>query len=611
MNPVADEGLDDLSIPEDLYRQPLAATRKGPLYNAFSYPTKISPESVALFIAAHTEPGQVVLDPFGGTGSTALGALLCSNPPLALKREANRLGLVPHWGPRSAVIYELSPVAAFVAEALCNPPEPALFLRDAEAWLDEAEAESAELYSVNQPDGGHGVLRHAIWTEYLRCPECNQESSLWDLAVQIGPVAIRQEGTCPSCSAVFPIAAAPRAIEEIWDPILGRSVLQRKRRPARIYGRSGRELWSREPTASDGAAVDRARARLNADKVQTKEIPWGDLYRSGYHSGLTHSHHFYTARNLLAMSTLWASIEGQPSESQNALRLLALSYNATHATLLARVVVKHDLNDFALTGAQSGVLYVSGLPVEKNVFQGLRKKATTIARAFGVVRNCAGSVTVVNASSRLIALRDRSVDYVFTDPPFGDFIPYAEVNFLNEVWLGRLTDPREEVVMSPAQGKGSLEYENLLADVLCEVARVLKDDALATVVFHAAKTDVWDALTGAYDKAGLRVARSSFLDKTQGSFKQVTTTGSVRADPTLLLARRRGSDAPSARTLAPVDLVPSLLANNPDLSDGGELALKKLFSRFVGHYLERGAQVPIGAAAFYTLARQILQQAAR
>ena len=28
---------------------------------------------------------------------------------------------------------------------------------------------------------------------------------------------------------------------------------------------------------------------------------------------------------------------------------------------------------------------------------------------------------------------NNSIDFVFTDPPFGDFIPYAEVNQINEL----------------------------------------------------------------------------------------------------------------------------------------------------------------------------------
>src|SRR4051812_32419555 len=97
-----------------LYARPLPSSRSGPLYNAFSYPTKISPEAIALFIATHTKPGATVLDVFGGSGTTGLGTLLCDKPTDELKRLAREIGVKPKWGPRKAILYELGTLGAFV-----------------------------------------------------------------------------------------------------------------------------------------------------------------------------------------------------------------------------------------------------------------------------------------------------------------------------------------------------------------------------------------------------------------------------------------------------------------------------------------------------------------
>ncbi|MFC3119830.1 DNA methyltransferase [Jhaorihella thermophila] len=41
----------------------------------------MSPEAIALFIAAHTKPGDTVFfDGFAGSGTTGLAALLCEKP---------------------------------------------------------------------------------------------------------------------------------------------------------------------------------------------------------------------------------------------------------------------------------------------------------------------------------------------------------------------------------------------------------------------------------------------------------------------------------------------------------------------------------------------------
>ncbi len=80
---------------KSLYKAPLPSARTGPLYNAFSYPTKISPEAIAVFIATHTNPGATVLDAFGGSGTTGLAAMLCDRPTEAMHKMAKDMGVTP------------------------------------------------------------------------------------------------------------------------------------------------------------------------------------------------------------------------------------------------------------------------------------------------------------------------------------------------------------------------------------------------------------------------------------------------------------------------------------------------------------------------------------
>jgi hypothetical protein len=70
----------------------------------------------------------------------------------------------------------------------------------------------------------------------------------------------------------------------------------------------------------------------------------------------------------------------------------------------------------------------------------------------------------------------------------------------------------------------------LLLVLAAAIHRILKPEGQATVVFHSATADVWNALQGAYQNAGFQIERTSVLDKTQGSFKQVTTDGAVRGE---------------------------------------------------------------------------------
>jgi 16S rRNA G966 N2-methylase RsmD len=586
---------DDLAR---LYSAALPATRTGPLYNAFSYPTKISPEAIALFIATHTKPGDAVLDVFAGSGTTGLAAKLCDQPTPAMLALSSGLGLDPAWGPRRAVLYDVSVLGSFIAEVMCNPPDPARFERAAGELVAAAEKTHGWLYHAVDAEGASGVIRHTIWSEVLICPECGIEATYWEATVRHNPLRLERTFQCEACGTTNHVDACERALEVMTDPLLGEQVERRRRVPVMVHGKTGKRRWQRRATEADVAHADRAAREEVPAEAPRVEIAWGDLYRSGYHTGISHLHHFYTARNFLALAVLWELIEQFDEDLRDPLRMLVLSYNASHSTLMTRVVVKQNQKDLVLTGAQSGVLYVSALPVEKNVFEGVRRKAKTLVEAFKLVAGSASTVQIYNESSTDLHLEDGGIDYVFTDPPFGDYIPYAEVNQLNEAWLGALTDRSREIVMSAAEDKDVATYGDLMAQVFAEVARVLAPNGRATVVFHSAHSSVWQALTDAYRGAGLGVRTTSVLDKRQASFKQVVSTTTVKGDPLILLAKQPVEKVGQHLTSTD-EVIAAVLADADVATASDERTRERLFSRFITRCLVEGVAVTLGAAEFY------------
>lgn len=569
-----------------LYSHSLPATRTGPLYNAFSYPTKISAEAVAVFIACHTQPGDSVLDVFGGSGTTGVAALLCERPTPAMRAMAANAGLSPVWGPRNATVYELSEIGSLLGRVMTHSPEPSAFARAASSLIDSASAMTPTLYQAAGPDGQDGVIRHVIWSDVVTCPQCGVPSTYADVRVRYAPLRFVETSRCEECGFEGTCDSWKRKTETVPDVLTGEPLTRRARVPWRVYGKTGTKNWARRATTAD--ALPESSASLPGD-APLAELNLGDLYRSGYHLGMTHLHHLYTVRNFQALANLWTLVDSYPEELRDALRLFVLSYNATHSTLMTRVVLKKNSTDFVLTGAQSGVLYVSGLPVEKNVFNGLRRKVGVFARAFEALHGTTGRVDVVTGSSTQLDLPDASIDYVFTDPPFGAYIPYSEINQVNELWLGRRTDIRDEAIVSTAQGKGLDEYQRLLTEVFAEAARVMKPNAEGTVVFHSAHASVWQALAASLADAGLTVIAASVLDKTQGSFKQVNGHVAVSGDPLLRVRRSEAINRPT-----PVTATAGVLSDPADKREQ-----ERMYSRMVGQALVAGTPVTLSARDFY------------
>lgn len=576
-----------------LYETPLPSTRTGPLYNAFSYPTKISPEAIAVFIATHTRPGSTVLDAFGGSGTTGLAAMLCDRPTETMKKMAESMGVMPEWGPRNACLFEIGTLGSFVARTLCSPPDPEVFSTAVDKLCSQAQQKIGGTYAAKDPSGQAGAIRHAIWSDVLVCSGCENETVYWDAVVRLAPLSMAKTFVCSGCRKTIKVDSCERAFETVPD-LFGGQALRKKRVLARVYGQTGKTKWQRAPipedleTMTDGERIALPSSAPNADLV------WGDLHRTGYHRGIKKLHHFYTRRNFLAISTMFELADAFPDSIRDALKLLILSYNSSHSTLMTRVVIKKGQNDLVLTGSQSGVLYISGLPVEKNVIEGVARKAKAFKDAFALIHGSASRVDVRNASSEQMDLPDASIDYMFTDPPFGDYIPYAEINQINEFWLGETTDRSKEIIVSDAQKKGVDSYGQMMAAVFCEMARVLKPTGLATIVFHSAHSEIWRALVSAYTSAGFSVTATSVLDKIQASFKQVVSDVSVKGDPLLLLSK----DA----SLAVSGLTCREIANAVVLAGAGTDP-QMLYSKFVGRCLEAGVHMDMDAREFYALAK--------
>lgn len=578
-----------------LYGGPFPSTRTGALFNAFSYPTKISPEAIALFIACHTKPGERIFDPFGGSGTTGIATKLCDNPTQAMLDLAEKTGSKPVWGPREAVIYELSPVASAIGATICNT-DPDNFSLYATDLLNQVETDIKDLYRIKDDKGEVGTLRHIIWTDIIKCPNCKNAASYADVAIHYNPISFIDECTCHHCGASFKPESAERVLTDSFDPILGETVKCKSRAPFKIYGTTGKRKWCRHATEEDYTQYQRIINSLNYSDVPKERIKWGDLYRSGYHFGINYIHQLYSFRNAFVLSQLLKKVESYPQDIQSALKVFILSYNQSHSTLMTRVVAKKGNKDFVLTGAQSGVMYISSLPVEKNIIEGLKRKIKTFRDAIDLVNKSQSRVQFVNGSSINTILADNSIDYVFTDPPFGDYIPYSEINQINEIWYGEKTNSTDEVIINHNQKKGTNEYSSLMTSVFSEVYRCLKTKGLCTVVFHSAKAEIWRSIITAYQIAGLSILKTGILDKVQASFKQVNSSITVKGDPLLLLTKsteiRQTNNIDDKIVAAKIIERHSHEANCKEKSE-------IMFSEFIGECIEQGITITLNANYFF------------
>ena len=101
-----------------------------------------------------------------------------------------------------------------------------------------------------------------------------------------------------------------------------------------------------------------------------------------------------------------------------------------------------------------------------------------------------------SALTTLKQFPDDSIDYVITDPPHGNRLPYLELSMMWNEWLRKTVNYDDEIVVSEARerGKNLENYNILLGKVIAEIDRVLKPDHYFTLVFNSLDDETWQNL---------------------------------------------------------------------------------------------------------------------
>ncbi len=113
-----------------------------------------------------------------------------------------------------------------------------------------------------------------------------------------------------------------------------------------------------------------------------------------------------------------------------------------------------------------------------------------------------------------------SVDYIYTDPPYGAHIAYLDLSTMWHAWLGfEVTDEvrANEVIEGGDMNKTKEEYIDLLDDSIAEMFRVLKWDKWLSIVFAHKDPAYWDAIVKAAQKAGFQYVNTAVQPSTTPS----------------------------------------------------------------------------------------------
>ena len=603
---------------EEYRREPLAIDvsvgKTDRLYKAHGYHTKVPHLAIVPSILHYTKPGDIVVDGFCGTGMTGVAAQWCGTAPAdyRLKLESDWMTQgreMPNWGARRAILGDLGLAATFIAAGYNLPFNASTFANEAQRILDEVENELGWMYETLHSDGRtRARINYTVWSEVFSCPECSGDVVFFDAALDKKTLKMAKEITCPQCSAAATKEQMVLQFETFFDEPRGRTERRPKLVPVLINYSVGKTKYEKKPDGNDLDVLRRLEQMTLPGEMPVIELPDCQMTRVGRMrtTNKLFVHHMFLPRAAQALAALWRAASAESNVRLRNVLLFLFEQAIWGMSVLARYVPTHysQVNQYL-----DGVYYVPSQHSEVSPWYILNGKLGRLGKAFRPMPAVQDTAMVTTGDCGSVPVPANSVDYVFTDPPFGENKYYADLNFLVEAWHKVQTDSEPEAIVDRVRQKGTVDYQELMRRCFEEYHRILKPGRWMTVVFSNSKSHIWRAIQQALGTAGFVIADVRTLDKKQGSFKQVTSSA-VKQD--LVISAYKSTEALTQQfSLGSASAdnvwafvgehlrnVPVFVGRDGEADVIAERTSQMLHDRMIAFHVQRGVAVPISSREF-------------
>jgi DNA modification methylase len=499
------------------FNKPIEGTKATAIYNMHTYWSKKPHDAVRQYIVHYTKPRDLVLDPFCGSGSTALAALMEGRMAIAIDR---------------------SPAATFITKNDCTPVD-VVALRAAFEELKTKVKPELDWLCQTRCDrcGGNATTGYTVYSQVFQCPRCMQKVALFDCVEadgQTNAAKPKKVNVCPHCHE--------RGLEEIirsQSEKFGAVPVQvsylcvsgcKPQRGERLHNdpdQKRRDFFQKH---------DLAKIR----EIEAKDIPhW---YPKGFSMtgfsryqrdalrlyGVAEAADLFFKRNLWALAAIRSAVLAS-SADQTVKDTLLFGLNAVSLNCSRLYQYRPSLKG----GFAKGTYYVPQDSQIINVWRAFSDKIADLASAAFDTR-CRDVFISTQSSTRIDQVLSDSIDFIFTDPPYADKVQYGELNFVWEAWLGFDTHWHdEEIIVNAVRGKSETDWANMMRQAMRECFRVLKPGRWLSLCYHDTSEGTWSLVQDVMADAGFVVDTGDgalFIDTGQKSYNQLTADKVTKRD---------------------------------------------------------------------------------
>jgi len=470
-----DPETDDYDVPA--FDMPIESTKATAIYNMHTYWSKKPHGAIRQYIKHYTKPGDLVLDPFCGSGGTALAALMEDRKAIAIDR---------------------SPAATFITKNYCTPVDLDELREAFEDLEQKVKPEIDWLYETRcDRCGGKAVTAYTVYSQIFQCPRCLEKIPLFDCLDEKGKTAKgkpKKIKACPYCHEKGIIEEISTRGEKFGAiPVLVSYLCEGACKPKRDQRRyNDPDLKKRMYFEKyDIEKISEIKERdipywypknnmMNAPADQER---WGVKWRKGT-SNFRTVDELFTKRNLWALAAVLKAIRSLSTNND------PLLFTFTSNLLKSSKMMAH--NNDGIGRIQKGTYYIPQLIHDINVWRFMIEGHGDMIAGYSSIDRLCPKMQISTSDARKIDIPDDSVDFIFTDPSYADKVQYGELNFVWEAWLSLDTLWHEdEIVVNEVRGRTEADWAIMLKSAFAECLRVLKPDRTLSLCYHDTSEGTW------------------------------------------------------------------------------------------------------------------------
>ena len=300
----------------------------------------------------------------------------------------------------------------------------------------------------------------------------------------------------------------------------------------------------------------------------------------------------FTKRTLSCHAKLLSLIEQHSSGSEKDLFKVAFTANLANCSKLVPPIKSRGVMS---PGAWMTGFYIGETYLENNVLSYFENRFNKILKGkkdyllqfgdFGELNfnqiNYTNTYQTLQNDAKNLSIEDETIDYVFTDPPYGDAVPYFEQSIIWNSWLKLTPDYKNEIVISDSKErkKNNEDFEKGINIAFSEIRRVLKPNKYFSLTYHSLSGLEWKAITNACIKNGFELVDYKWLVQKSFTPRQINRLKSVKGDVLVTLQKNILSSDLTFKTDTEIEEL--FIENIENWIENDELDTNEIFLRMM------------------------------